>query len=37
MSQRAWSLPRGSAAFAALICFAQSTQILFQRTLYRDW
>jgi hypothetical protein len=22
---------------AALICFAQSTQILFQRTLYRDW
>jgi signal transduction histidine kinase len=37
MSQRAWSLPRGSVAFAALICFAQSTQILFQRTLYLDW
>ena len=37
MSQRAWTLPRGSAAFAALICFAQSTQFLFQRALYRDW
>ena len=37
MSQSAWRLPRGSAAFAALICVAQSTQLLFQRALYRDW
>jgi signal transduction histidine kinase len=37
MSQRAWSLPRGTVAIAAFICFAQSTQMLFQRTLYRDW
>lgn len=37
MTQRAWSIPPASAAFAALVCLALSTQFLFQRTLYRQW
>ena len=31
MSQRAGSLPRASLAFAALVCRAHSTQLLFKR------
>lgn len=37
MTVRAWTLPRSSAAFAALVCLALSTQMLFQRTLWREW
>jgi signal transduction histidine kinase len=37
MSQCAWSVPRASVAFAALLCLALSTQFLFQRTLWQQW
>lgn len=37
MTPRAWSLPRASMAFAALVCLALSTQLLFQRALWQEW
>jgi signal transduction histidine kinase len=37
MTQRAWSVPRASVAFAALVCLALSTQLLFQRALWEQW
>jgi len=37
MTQRAWSLPAASTAFAALVSIALSTQFMFQRELYERW
>lgn len=37
MAQRAWGVPATSIAFALLVCFALSTQLLFQRSLYQQW
>jgi hypothetical protein len=37
MYQPAWRVPPSSVALAALVCFAMSTQLLFQRALYAKW
>lgn len=37
MSQRAWSVPRASVAFAVLLCLTLSTQLFFQRSLWEQW
>ena len=37
MNQRAWNVPAASAAFAALVSIALSTQFMFQRELYERW
>src|SRR5258706_250238 len=37
MGHRSWGMFRASVAIAAPVCLALSTQILFQRSLYREW
>ena len=37
MRERAWNVPAGSAALAALVSLALSTQLMFQRDLYDQW